>query len=1246
MSCFNSYGNILCDGKERGLSLYKIAKTEFLCDDTGSSLVLKGQHIKFSEFIKDDGKLGFHCNSPIKSLSILATDEVTIDRNLRAPGMKVYVLAPLWTIIGSRKINLNGLEHPKGPRYSKPAKKTVKTVDGEAGDPGLAGYLGGDFVGIGDVFIDGESLTISVSGSDGQDGQDGGDGGDGEDGEYADKDRLDLNCFIAACGVEPIEVQVYSITGKKQTFTCTGTSSGKLSKDCAFTIKGRNGRPSGSGGNSGSGGKPGNPGNIRLFELKGVKSGINTINSVGRAGKDGEPGMPGKPGSNGRDARYELRSYVGLASTDPEISYLFNDIANGVEGKVGTKVNVAAAHKRLVLSDIAHIVVEYKGHLLDNLNLSDSSDNKVEFYNNLDKNMELMSLFDTSALVKELRILETSFHKRHATFDFLPLYQSLSNRTVVYAKQPKSLSKSSAEHKKVLTYLYTTILSREYNLKDRSESNLIVEIGEYLKLVQESIAKYKASNKIHKIEEYKKNYEVNIERKTQEAHELISSEIMPELELIMKENVKNVELTLGKIIYLEDQTQAQIDELTKNKIEFEKKMAMSLFCDLLSIVGTFVSILPGFGGLVGKAIGVVAGVLDSELGVQDGDLHIPPQNNVLEGAEALGGTVEGFRKQAETDLRERIEFSIASLTEYSDEFDDLLREIYDIKNKLSKVTDMQGISQLSEELRKVVQKSQDQNLEESNYNSKIKLPKRPQTKKPKLIATTKSKTEFNEPKITTIPHTRASATSKPKTEYKKSTIPNITKKPGTQNQKPTGKTKERKLKILSTALSVGEKSFAIFQKYSKNKEHLEQLSEAIQRKKEYLSQLRKHEDAVKKEMGPALEVMASNLLNTANSLGTKSQVSLDVIKWKIQSNLKNMQLGINSMVQGLNVSDNFKNTFAKIEAALNTLIGVYDRIQGFKDQQNLGNYIADINSAGSNLIDVTDPKLRKDLDYLNVIIDCNTVIQQYQTAVDAFKQYVFPFADLFFRELVLPQNLNYGEDLNGLVIKAETQITHMKKKYDEYRFVAKRYDSYIGTGSFNSNYRSTKPFFVWNYKTYHKMISKLLSGRKVIVLADVKKSTPRYDAVKFNQVEINFKANDKKTQLALNDVLNDFKISARHMGDSYFRVNDEFFLVTTGTLEFWYTYEKDHNGQPVRQAGLLQKIKNSVYMLSPYATWELQLTHSSEMNRQAFHVLNKYKKLVDVELIGHGHFVSKDKLDIDIKINQYYSPLYRNYTPW
>lgn len=84
-------------------------------------------------------------------------------------------------------------------------------------------------------------------------------------------------------------------------------------------------------------------------------------------------------------------------------------------------------------------------------------------------------------------------------------------------------------------------------------------------------------------------------------------------------------------------------------------------------------------------------------------------------------------------------------------------------------------------------------------------------------------------------------------------------------------------------------------------------------------------------------------------------------------------------------------------------------------------------------------------------------------------------------------------------------------------------------------------------------------------------------------MEISCKAKDKNSQLTLNNILNDFKISVYHMGNSYFRVNDQCFLVTTGKLVFWYPYamDMDHkNKQPVQQTGLLQEIKNSVYAQS------------------------------------------------------------------
>lgn len=392
-------------------------------------------------------------------------------------------------------------------------------------------------------------------------------------------------------------------------------------------------------------------------------------------------------------------------------------------------------------------------------------------------------------------------------------------------------------------------------------------------------------------------------------------------------------------------------------------------------------------------------------------------------------------------------------------------------------------------------------------------------------------------------------------------------------------------------------------------------------------------------MGPALEMMSGDVLNVANSLGGESQASLDVNKWQLQSKLRKMNLNIQSMVKGLNVSDLFTNTFGKIEDALNTLINVYDRIQSYQQEKKLANYIANVNSADSNSIKVEDPKLQSAINYLELILNCNIVIQQYQIAVDSFKQYVFPLAHLFLKELVLPSYLDYGKDLGSLVIKAETQISHIQTKLNEYRNTAKRYHAYVGSGQFNSKFRSTQPFFVWDKNTYKDMISKLFSGESVTAYTDVRKSFPRYDAIKFTEIEINFKVSDETTQTILTNVLKDFNIEAHHMGNSYYRSKDQIFLLTSGELDFSYGLEKDSRGQLIHKNEVIEQVKNGDAMLSPYATWKLQLKHISEDNPQVFHVLKQYARHVDIELIGRGHYVNKAKLDIDIKIEQYYTPV-------
>lgn len=1199
--CLNSFINI-CSGNEISTSVTE--KTKLDCKENGKSLVIKGDQIKFSEFT---GTLNHICPE-MKSLSILATTMVTIDVNLRAPGLgRMFVSAPTWNIINTRKIDLDGAEHTVIHPPTQPNKNNQTSGAGIHGKAGLAGKPGGNFIGIGDKFINGKSLTISVNGGDGQSGGDGQDGGDGEEGVYAVKEKLSLDCFIPTChlaipifGLAKTEISTMSSTGSLHTFKCDGSDIETewllvyATRYCNFIIKGEKGKPSGDGGNGGAGGSPGNPGNIKLKGLGG-ETNIITEKRLGKAGKDGNVGQPGKPGS-GKNARYNISSTID-SHTTPKVTYENHNIKNGVEGKVNSARNRSDLPIPIDFSEVASLVVEYKGQLLASLNLSDTTDFRVQFYYKLEKDRDLRSMFDTLALVKELEMLESQFHKLHTRINFLPLYQSLLNRTDEYAKQPNRRPKKPADDKKVLTYLYTTILGREYNLQDRSESNLIVDIKSYLESTKISIQKYKAASKVNTIDEYRKEYEVSLENKIEEADKLINNVIIPELKKILNENRKNVDAVIDSIMRLEKQTEDNIQEMRKQRDELQSKLVLSLICDFFTMAAGFLEVIPGYGMVAARVTKAVVGVTEAVFDLNT--VPTPPTPVELPpGSKTTNEMVQDLRTKSKKEVSDLIEISIKTFSKYPGEFDGILAEIDGIKQRLAKATDLGVISKLREELSQILQR----NLDTSSNMQTL--------------------THFSPPLF-----------------WVRDSNYDVKKKKGVKPAKPiTKKDKNMLVEIVKYACD----SSAILGFLTKSIgriDNINKLGEAIKEQTKVLEKLGEYKKSVRNEMGPALEMMSGDVLNVAKSLGGESQASLDVNKWQLQSKLRNMNLNVQSMVKGLNVSDLFTNTFRKIEDALNTLVNVYDRIQSYQQEKKLANYIANVNSADSNSIKVEDPKLQSAINYLELILNCNIVIQQYQIAVDSFKQYVFPLAHLFLKELVLPSYLDYGKDLGSLVIKAETQISHIQTKLNEYRNTAKRYHAYVGSGQFNSKFRSTKPFFVWDKNTYKDMISALFSGESVTAYTDVRKSLPRYDAIKFTEIEINFKASDETTQTILTNVLKDFNIEAHHMGNSYYRSKDQIFLLTSGELDFSYGLEKDSRGQLIHTNEVIEQVKNGDAMLSPYATWKLQLKHISEDNPQAFDVLKQYARLVDIELIGRGHYVNKAKLDIDIKIEQYYTPV-------
>ncbi|KAG4070301.1 hypothetical protein HA402_014401 [Bradysia odoriphaga] len=119
-------------------------------------------------------------NSPkAKVLSVSCTCGLFIDEDLKAPGLHLLLLSPMWNVTDNYKIDLSG---DKGEPYPGPAQNGKEETEGSPGSPGKPGQPAGHFVGIADTVVGGEKLELHANGGNGGNGQAGGKGGPGKAG--------------------------------------------------------------------------------------------------------------------------------------------------------------------------------------------------------------------------------------------------------------------------------------------------------------------------------------------------------------------------------------------------------------------------------------------------------------------------------------------------------------------------------------------------------------------------------------------------------------------------------------------------------------------------------------------------------------------------------------------------------------------------------------------------------------------------------------------------------------------------------------------------------------------------------------------------------------------------------------------------------------------------------------------------------------------------------------------------------
>ncbi|GBN01102.1 hypothetical protein AVEN_198813-1 [Araneus ventricosus] len=195
----------------------------------------------------------------------------------------------------------------------------------------------------------------------------------------------------------------------------------------------------------------------------------------------------------------------------------------------------------------------------------------------------------------------------------------------------------------------------------------------------------------------------------------------------------------------------------------------------------------------------------------------------------------------------------------------------------------------------------------------------------------------------------------------------------------------------------------------------------------------------------------------------------------------------------------------------------------------------------------------------------------------------------------------------------------MKRKLELYKASVKETDERLFSREFTSRYVSSEPFFVWKNEQYGNEISQLLSGKEIVLKADVKKSEPGKDAIKFRSVELYFKSKNKTIQSQVNDTLKKFDICATHLGNSYYRYEDRIHVISSPKRTIFYSFEKNRLGDPIHKNQVYKKLSSGDLMLSPYAMWMFKLNSTK---KNAFLELETFKGLIDLELEGHGSYVA------------------------
>jgi len=413
---------------------------------------------------------------------------------------------------------------------------------------------------------------------------------------------------------------------------------------------------------------------------------------------------------------------------------------------------------------------------------------------------------------------------------------------------------------------------------------------------------------------------------------------------------------------------------------------------------------------------------------------------------------------------------------------------------------------------------------------------------------------------------------------------------------------------------------------------VKQIGSMIDQAEQKAQDLANYKESVQTVLGPFTSSVFADLEESKASLKDKSAVALRVSQWQVQDTLRKMNGFLQDFTQAFpDVSKKYARLVENLKEGFNLLIDLYNQIQEAMEHMRFADFIANIHSdVGEKTGLGMYEKMYKELE---MALLGSLIMNEWGITVQNFYQWTFPLSKHFERSFEAKKFPDYlSRNLQNITELLDLLIPDISNWMGDLRIELKKYksalvpsiDDELILSSFDSNSKSTIPFFKWTWEEHQDIIEHFLSGNMITVSI-----TPDFadeyhmSAVKFSFAEIALTARDPEDQPEIDSLLNNLRIKMVHSGISRYLFEDQQYEMIGARQVIQYNFEKNSTGQRKAANNIYNKMRNGDLILSPYTVWTFQLFKAYPKMEFDFSELSEYSRKVDVELVGSGSFVRK-----------------------